>query len=289
MAGKHRKRPRPKPQPAGGRKRGRTHARARPAAPAPAATPAPSVAAAAAAVEDKGVSMRPSDMVADEKDEGVSWRPSDMAAGEDADDGTEPVQWAPDEGDGPSPSLGFTQQTKVFRLSDDRNDKLGVYLSRTVRQALTYFMRSHGFPETFIFCCASAVGLDRIEGLSDSREIARVYELLIDRGADMAELDTWSFTPDRDGMRQLSMHKVPPRLKGGFTHRAKVLGLSASTLYGLAIRAGLAGVLLPAALAEQLSDDLALFRVALQKRANRASRIAALLQLQPNKRSRYDW
>jgi hypothetical protein len=200
-------------------------------------------------------------------DEGVSLRPSDGVRDD---------------------ALDVIDALHTFTLSPNREHKAGPMLSRTVRQALEIIVRAEHVSTVRVFCCAVSCGLARINALPDACEIVRVFGVLIDRGANVALLDEWSYTPDREGMRRLSMHNIPPSLSGQCADLATALGLSASTVYGLAIRAGLAGVALPGDVADQLHDDVMEFRAALKKRANYARRIAASVQ-QQTQRVRYEW
>jgi hypothetical protein len=188
----------------------------------------------------------------------------------------------------PADALDVIDALHTFTLSPNREHKAGPMLSRTVRQALEIIVRAEHVSIVQVFCCAVSSGLARINALPDAREVVRVFGVLIDRGANIALLDSWSYSPDREGMRRLSMHNIPPSLSGQCADLATALGLSASTVYGLAIRAGLAGVALPGDVADQLHDDVMEFRAALKKRANYARRIAASVQ-QPTQRVRYEW
>lgn len=177
---------------------------------------------------------------------------------------------------------------RAFTLSTNHEDKAGPMLSRTVRQSLEVLARAERVSIVKVFCWTVSRGLTRIEGLPDTKTIVRAFGHLLDSGVNVALLDSWTYTPDREGMRRLSMHNVPRKaIAGRCADLAKALGLSASSLYGLAVRAGLAGVLLPGDLSEQLEDDIAEFKAALRKRAKLARRVSA--NIQASKPGSFEW
>ena len=85
------------------------------------------------------------------------------------------------------------------------------------------------------------------------------------------------------------MRNIPLTLSKRSKELATALGLDASTFYGLAFRAGVAGLAFPGEVAERLHDEVTEFRAALRRRAVFARRVAETARTLDPTRRRYEW
>jgi len=165
-----------------------------------------------------------------------------------------------------------------FRPEGSETDRLVPTVPDWVRLALESVIRAacpaRRKPIAHAAMWALGRGLDRIEVMSEVRDVGRYRQALLDAGR-AEDVEPWPYLVPAAGRARIDMKRIDPAVAGRCADLAKALGLDPSVTATVAILVGIVDAPLPERVSLRVEEQVQRFVAALQRRAATARDLLA--------------